>query len=438
MKLTSWQNSLFIFLGDLIALALSLWLTLFIRFQAVPTEKMLIDHLVPFSIIFVVWALTYFIYDLYGATTLFIERKLVIAVLNAQLINTILAVVFFYFIPYFGITPKTTLFIFLIISFAMVLTWRRFGVLSLFRRRPTSVLFACGGDAAHDLIDHLRANNTYGISVRNGDINIANPNVSMIVFNSYDSRSAPLFSSFYKLLFGGISFVSLEDMYEEVFSRVPVSIISERWFLEHISSHPKPFYNFSKRLTDVVVAVLAGIVSLAFYPLVILLIKLEDNGPIFIYQTRVGKNNRPITLIKFRTMTSNDNGVYGASQNNTGKNKVTRVGKFLRKTRIDELPQLWNVLRGDVSLIGPRPELVDLVKKYEAQIPYYNMRHMIQPGLSGWAQIYHEQHPHHGVEVTETRNKLSYDLYYVKHRGAWLDLAIALKTIGILLSVKGS
>ena len=117
-------------------------------------------------------------------------------------------------------------------------------------------------------------------------------------------------------------------------------------------------------------------------------------------------------------------------------NKVTKVGSFLRKTRIDELPQLWNVVKGDVSLIGPRPEFPDPVKHYAEEIPYYNIRHVIKPGLSGWAQIYGE-HPHHGIGVEETRNKLSYDLYYIKHRSFLLDLKIALRTIKVLITFVG-
>ena len=134
-------------------------------------------------------------------------------------------------------------------------------------------------------------------------------------------------------------------------------------------------------------------------------------------------------------MTSNDGGNYSAS----GKSElqITRVGKFIRLTRIDELPQLWNVLRGDISLVGPRPEFPSLVAVYEKEIPYYNVRHLIQPGLSGWAQIYHSAHPHHAVAVNDTRDKLSYDLYYVKHRSFLLDLRIALQTFKALISKSG-
>lgn len=120
-----------------------------------------------------------------------------------------------------------------------------------------------------------------------------------------------------------------------------------------------------------------------------------------------------------------------------GKKIVTRFGAFLRKSRLDEFPQLWNVIRGDLSLIGPRPEIPSLVKEYEDQIPYYDIRHLIKPGLSGWAQLYHDNHPHHASDVQETKVKLSYDLYYIKNRSVLLDFKIALKTLKKLASRAG-
>jgi lipopolysaccharide/colanic/teichoic acid biosynthesis glycosyltransferase len=134
-------------------------------------------------------------------------------------------------------------------------------------------------------------------------------------------------------------------------------------------------------------------------------------------------------------MTTNDQGEYDGAT--AQKNRVTKVGAFLRKTRIDELPQLWNVLRGDLSLIGPRPELPALAAVYEKEIPYYNVRHLIKPGLSGWAQLYQRVPPKGAVATNETKSKLSYDLYYLKNRSMMLDFKIALKTIKTLVSRNG-
>jgi lipopolysaccharide/colanic/teichoic acid biosynthesis glycosyltransferase len=235
------------------------------------------------------------------------------------------------------------------------------------------------------------------------------------------------------MIFSGIRFISLQTLYEELFDREPILSIKEQWFLENISNRPKPVYDGLKRLMDILVAGILGLISLIFYPFIYLAIKLDDKGGIFREQERVGKDNKVIKLLKFRTMTNpGENGQWGREEN-----KVTRVGRWLRKTRIDELPQLWNILRGDVSLIGPRPEFADPVALYNQEIPYYNIRHIIKPGLSGWAQIKQETEPHHGVDINGTSLKFSYDLYYIKNRSFWLDLSIALKTIKILLMRKG-
>jgi lipopolysaccharide/colanic/teichoic acid biosynthesis glycosyltransferase len=176
---------------------------------------------------------------------------------------------------------------------------------------------------------------------------------------------------------------------------------------------------------DVSISLVLGVISLAVYPFVYLAIKLDDGGTVFFKQDRIGRGGRVIKIIKFRTMSE---GVHP---------QVTRVGDMLRKIRIDELPQLWNILRGDISLVGPRPELPDLVKLYEKEIPYYSVRHLLKPGLSGWAQIHQEKPPKFDVGYDETKTKLSYDLYYIKNRSFMLDLKIALQTIKTILSRSG-
>ncbi len=176
-----------------------------------------------------------------------------------------------------------------------------------------------------------------------------------------------------------------------------------------------------------------ALISLVIYPVVISAIKLEDGGPVFITQERVGRGGKLIKIHKFRSMTGNDSGNYGENGSNL---HVTKIGRLIRLTRVDELPQLWSVILGRLSLIGPRPELPSLVRHYEEVISYYNIRHLIKPGLSGWAQIYGE-HAHHGTNVDQTKNKLSYDLFYIKNRQWWLDLSIALKTIRTIVSTKG-
>ncbi|OHA80314.1 MAG: hypothetical protein A2V96_00960 [Candidatus Yonathbacteria bacterium RBG_16_43_6] len=256
--------------------------------------------------------------------------------------------------------------------------------------------------------------------------------ISSIVIDLHNEKAEKILPTLYNLIFARVRFYDMHEVYEEVFARIPLSIVRHSWFLENISSSAHAGYDFLKRGLDIISALFGGALSLLFYPFVYLAIKLDDGGPLFITQERVGKDSKTIKLYKFRSMSRNETEL--SSQR---ENRVTRVGNILRKTRIDELPQLWNVLRGDLSLIGPRPELPSGVAVYEKEIPYYNIRHLVKPGLSGWAQLYHERHPHHGVDTEETRNKLSYDLYYIKNRSLVLDVVILLKTIKLVLSRKG-
>ncbi|MDQ3077200.1 MAG: exopolysaccharide biosynthesis polyprenyl glycosylphosphotransferase [bacterium] len=439
----------FLFCGDIILFFVSLWMTLALRYQAFPDTALFMLHVVPFSILFVVWILVLFIAGLYERRTIISKNKLPGTIFKTQLINSSIAVLFFYFIPTFGITPKTILFVYLIVSFILMVLWRIYGQALLTTTSKQRAILIGRGPEMRELFNEVNANTRYNMhfvasvdfdAVQKIDFEeeiikrIKNNNVSVIVVDDTNQKVEPLLSQLYNLIFSGMVFNSMHKMYEDIFNRIPLSIIKYEWFLENVSLTPKKAYDLLKRIMDVGLALPLGILSLFLFPFVYIFIKIEDGGPLFITQERIGKNGSLVKIYKFRTMNSNDNGKYieGRSQNN-----VTKIGEFLRKTRIDELPQLWNVVRGDVSLIGPRPELPSLVKLYENQIPYYGIRHLIKPGLSGWAQIYHDNHPHHGEAVEQTKEKLSYDLYYIKNRSFILDIKIALKTINIFIKRKG-
>ncbi|MFA6254102.1 MAG: sugar transferase [Candidatus Paceibacterota bacterium] len=436
MKITSKKETLVLLVGDIIVFCVALWLTLFVRNAEYPSGSLFYSLLIPFSFIFILWVLVFYIADLYGKHTSIFRRKLPRVIFYAQLANSTIAVIFFYFIPYFGVTPKTLLFVDLFISFFLLFAWRGWLVPNIHLNLPEKIYFACRGQEVNDIISEIKSNPGYNISIakENEIKDIKKTGITAIVVNLYDEEITEALKNFYGMIFSGIRFIPLHILYEELFDREPVLSLKEQWFLENISNRPKPVYDGLKRLMDIIIAGLLGLVSLVFYPFVYLGMKLDDRGDLFSFQDRVGKNNKIIRMIKFRTMRIANDG----AQFTKGKadNEVTKFGHFLRKTRIDEVPQLWNILRGDISLIGPRPEFADPVALYSQEIQYYNIRHIIKPGLSGWAQIYGE-HPHHGIDISSTRNKFSYDLYYIKNRSFWLDLSIALKTVKILLMRKG-
>jgi len=441
-------RTLGLFLGDLIFFVFSLWLSLFLRTFEAPSGALFLAHLEPFSLLFIVWAGVFFIAGLYESRSIILERRAIsVTLLMAQLANVIIAALFFSFIPIFGIAPKTLLVIYLIVSFVLVLLWRvalfpQFGF-----RRKEQALVVGGGAEVVELVDALRlarnAPTTIAQVLEPGSLTLANDiqaavtqlQPGFIIADFTDPRVLAAFSNLYNYLSQGIRFFDALTLYEEVFGRVPLSVIDQEWLARNVSRYSHNLYDSFKRVIDVVVSLPLAIISLIFYPCIWLATKIQDGGQVLISMPRIGEGGRIFGLRKFRSMTGNDLGMYGSE--GVSKLHVTKVGQFLRVSRLDEIPQLWSVLAGDLSLIGPRPETPTLVALYEKEIPYYQVRHLVKPGLSGWAQLYHDNHPHHGTEVKATREKLSYDLYYIKHRSLTLDVVVILKTIKKLLTRSG-
>lgn len=432
-------------LGDVVALAVSLYLALALRYLEVPTFDDYLRHLAPFAILAAAWILAFFVAGLYDGHAPIKRRTAPRVLLYAQLVNSLLAVTFFYFVPTFGIAPKTILFLFLGTSLVLLALWRA-AFWRLAASVPAEGAVAVGrGEELRELCEEINRRGGYRVlrsvnldAAKDLDVqeDIVKPifelGATTVILDTHDAAVEPILPHLYNLMFANVNFVSLHDAYEEVFGRVPPSLVSHGWFLENVQTKPHVLYDAAKRVFDVAMGAIILVLSVPFYALAWAALRLEGKGKLLIRQERVGQGGRTFRLVKFRTMLFDDAGDAAANRQNV----VTRVGRFLRKTRIDELPQAWNVLRGDVSLIGPRPELPALARQYADKIPYYNVRHLIKPGLSGWAQIYGE-HPHGGIDVDATRNKLSYDLYYVKHRSLWLDVGVALKTAATLLRLQG-
>jgi len=436
--------------GDIIAFVFSLILTLAIRYESIPGRGLLLLHLQSFSILFVIFVIVHFSAGLYDKQAAVIRGRAQSLIFKVQAINVLIGIAFFYFAPV-SIAPKANLFIYFVVSTAVLYIWRTvmFPVVSA-SKKQVAVLVGKGPDI-QDLRDEINGSGRYGIifpsliaptaevgrTVAAIKEAVSKNAASIIVADLHDKALESVMPFLYSLIFDGVQVIDASRLYESVFDRIPLSMVGERWLVENSTAAlgSRRVYDTAKRILDVVAAILIGIVSLFFYPFIYIAIKLEDGGSLFVRQERIGKNGKPISMAKFRSMTADDGGAY--AEGGKTVHKVTRVGRLIRLTRIDELPQLWSVIKGDQSLVGPRPELPPLVKIYEKEIPYYNARHLITPGLSGWAQIYHRAHPHHAVAVEDTRDKLSYDLYYVKNRSLMLDLKIALQTLKSILSKQG-
>ena len=444
------RSTVILVIGDVLAYIFSLILTLTVRYNVIPGRSLLAQHIPAFSILIVIFILVNLSAGLYDKRLALLRSGNRNLFLMVQVVNILIGVVFFYFAPVV-IAPKANLIIYFIISTILLYIWRvaMFPVVSHARKQP-AVLVGMGDDVA-DLYTEVNGSTRYGLTfigqvkpdgsvediVGLVDEAIKQKNAQIIVADLSNPAVEAAIPFLYSLIFSGVQVIDAERLYESIFDRVPLSIVGERWLIENSNTvlGSRIVYDTLKRTIDVVIGGLVGLISLIFYPFVYVAIKLDDKGQIFTYQERVGKNGKPVRIVKFRSMSNEDQGKYGA--HGASVNRVTRVGKFIRTSRIDELPQLWNVIKGDLSLIGPRPEFPSLTTIYEKEIPYYNARHLVKPGLSGWAQIYHQAHPHHAVDTAETSNKLSYDLYYIKNRSFGLDLKIVMRTIQILLKRVG-
>jgi len=232
----------------------------------------------------------------------------------------------------------------------------------------------------------------------------------------------------YELRKTGVAFYNHKDFYEQLLRRVYLSQINELWFLENIDYQEKRFYNLIKRVVDILFGIIGFIAFLISFPFCALLIKLTSPGPVLFIQERVGKKGELFKVYKYRSMSG------GAVNTWTSVNdpRITKVGKFLRKSRIDEWPQFINLVLGHISLVGPRPEQPHIVEDLKKQIPFYDERHLVKPGITGWAQL-----NIYAGSVEETKLKLQYDLYYIKNRSFLFDLEIILKTIYYIFTWQG-
>ncbi len=233
----------------------------------------------------------------------------------------------------------------------------------------------------------------------------------------------------------GLWVEDMRGMYERLARRVPVDLIHEDWLLmeDGFNLNVSLTFRRAKRAFDIAFALALGVVALPVVLLTAIAVRLESRGPVIYSQKRVGLHEKEFTVYKIRSMRvdAEKDGAVWAAKNDP---RVTRVGAFIRKTRIDELPQLWNVLIGDMSVIGPRPERMAFVTELSEKIPFYYVRHTVKPGVTGWAQVMYP----YGASLEDSRMKLEYDLYYVKHLSVLLELKIILKTIGVILFPTGA
>ncbi|OHB17222.1 MAG: hypothetical protein A2913_00195 [Parcubacteria group bacterium RIFCSPLOWO2_01_FULL_40_65] len=446
----------FLFLGDILILYSSLYITLLIRYGTDFNQQISI-HLIPFSFLFIFWIIIFYIAGLYELNFAKNSPEFYSSLYTSIAISAAISVLFFYIIPDIQIAPRRNLLIYIGVFFGLISLWRWLYNKVLGKTFKNNTIIVGFNQLAYDLAKFLNRNPQYGYSLKyaldisqqaafsfqNVDFRqvrgakdiekiIEHEHINTIILSPESYRLPDIIDVFYKAGKRNIQFVNLASAYEKIIKKVPLEAINQLWFLENISRGEKKLYELLKNTLDISLAIIGGIIVMILFPFIALAIKFESKGPIFYKQIRVGQGGKTFQVIKFRTMVENaeQNGAVWAQKNDP---RVTKLGRFLRKTRLDELPQVWSILKGEMSVVGPRAERPEFVEKLKKEIPFYEERLLVRPGLSGWAQINYGKDLNHN----DTKEKLQYDLYYIKNRSFTVDLAVILKTIKTVLSATG-
>ncbi len=444
-------------LGDTILLYISLACALFLRNKQLNIE-IWDAHFWQFSFIFIFWLIIFFINGLYEINKAKNNFKFYGKLIQNLLVNGAFAVLFFYLISeqYSNIKPQTILLILLFLFSILFIIWRHlfYKLISSSKWRDNLAIIGVNTESfllAEEIInkpqlgyklkliinpDYSFIPEKFHIAKISKDIinmkkDFIEQKINTVVTVDNPKYSPEISRYLFESINLKIKYFNLTDFYEKITGKVPVTVLKKNWFLENLTSKNNPWYIITKRIIDILFSIILSLISLIFLPIIFLAIKLESKGPLIYKQKRMGINGKIYTIYKLRSMIQNaEKGkAIWAKKNDT---RITKVGKFIRNTRIDEIPQLWNILKGDMSFVGPRPERPKLIKKLKNEIPFYNERHLVKSGLTGWAQI---NFPY-GSSIEDSKEKLQYDLFYIKNQSLALDISIILKTINIVFNKK--
>ncbi len=431
----------FLLFGDLSVFFSSIILSLFLRHLALPNFELLGLHLIYFFPLILVWLFVFYLVGLYSRQVIFFKKRILSVLLLAQGVNILIFATTFFFLFDLPIEPKLVLFIYFFVSTLLLLFWRLWIFPTLFSGLRIRIVGVSLNKHEYDILTKIKDNSVFDLEFIHLNFQdfIKSPDKykktflnASVVFNN--SLGIAFFQTllFLKII-DKVNLLSKDDIYNFV-GKIPEGEWENLYdILPKHKTIKYRLYIFFKRLFDLFFSLILFPLVLPLILLVAALVLLFDGRPVFYLSKRRGFLAKDFTIYKFRTMTGTDDG--GEALNS--KLKVTHIGKWLRLLRLDELPQILNIIKGDMSFIGPRPEIVSIAEYYEKEIPQYFMRYLLRPGLSGWAQIMHENHPHHKKDTELTKEKLEYDLFYVKEASFILDFNIFLQTVLVVLGLKG-
>jgi len=459
-KSNPWQLQLrerrvLLFLGDALMGTIALGISLFVwgsRLRFIEFDLAFLQERVPFwfYLLPLVWIILLVeLYDVHRAVD---WRRTVNGIATAALIGFgLYLVIYFYYTGSGNNLPRVSIAVFLVTVAILTFLWRslyiRIFTAPQFMRR---VLLVGGGKAGGTLlrvINDLKPSPFYLVGIVDDDMEktgteiegftvlgtsdsllklIEKHVVSDIVVAISGEMQSGMFQALLDAQESGIDIVRMPKIYEDLLGRVPIRLLEADWILRSFvdESSVSGFFTISKRLVDIIVGLLGILLFLLMAPILSLVIFIDDGRPIFYTQTRSGRGGQPYALIKFRTMSRDAEADGVPKWAKEDDERATRVGRVLRKTHLDEIPQFVNVLRGEMSLVGPRAERPELMALFEKHVPFYRARLLVKPGITGWAQINFG----YASNVEETTIKLEYDLYYIKNRNIMMDLVILLRT----------
>jgi sugar transferase (PEP-CTERM system associated) len=408
--------------------------------------------------ILLLYSSAFFVFDLYNTARSFRSAQTVVRLVVAVTLAGVFSVLLFYLVPRWHLSP-THLGIQNTVVALLVMAWRLiFGKLFQVKTKKVGALVLGAGEtglAIYRLLtapfspyevkgflddDPAKVGRVVGSPAVVGTLDqlgevAAQMGLRTAILALPRNRPFHLTRKILEARLHGMEILEMPAVYEKITGRMPVQHIEDQWLLfsEGFSLLSKEYVRKLKRIMDILVSGFLLIVTAPVMALTALAIRLESAGPIFYHQDRVGEGGDPFTLLKFRSM-RRDAEEQGPKWAQKRDPRITRVGRLIRPFHIDELPQIWNVFKGDMSLVGPRPERPEFVRELEQRIPYYCVRHAVPPGITGWAQV---NYPY-GASEEDAMRKLEYDLYYLKNMSLLLDLKILLRTIGVVLMSEGS
>ncbi len=400
MKRPFFFKQIMLLLGDVAIFYIALFLGLYIRYGQKFELNTFFLHLYPFTILYLVWLIVFYIDGLYDITAAKNNLAFWRLFIESMVVNALVATGFFYLLPIFGISPKTNLFIILAVTVVLFYIWRNLynSFLPSFVVK-NSVVIIEGGDEAKEIAKIISRRPELGydtIALHQSNSGetifdktpiIRNVDELKYILEKYPvdtvilpmelarDHSSEIINYLYSNLFKKFRFIDLVSFYEIIVRRIPVSVINEAWFLHNLQEAEKKFYDKLKTAVDYFLGAILFVFFLLIFIPVAVAVKLDDKGPIFYSQKRIGLAGKQIKIYKFRTMKV-DAEKDGAQFAMDGDARVTRVGKFLRKTRIDELPQVINILKNEMSFVGPRPEQPEFVDELKKLMPFYDVRHI--------------------------------------------------------------